>query len=154
MTALAALMAELEARLALILVANGYQTDIGAAVKPTGSYMTEEDAPCIEIYEARPGDDGTVMIQATKVDSGEVTFSAPYMVQAFVKRAGAQTQFDAAQPALEDILRALFSPQHGQLANGQFNRLVSFGRGLAVKGANVVPVLVHGEILVTQDIYQ
>ena len=41
------------------------------------------------------------------------------------------------------MLRALFSPQHGQLANGQFNRLVSVGRGLAVKGANVVPVLVR-----------
>ena len=153
-TALETALTELETRLATISVVNGFNTELGASVFPAGTYLTEDDAPCLALYEARPDNDGVMQVAAGMQTACGQEFVARYMVQAFIKRDEAQTPLAVAQAAARDILRALMGANHGALAGAKLHRIEGQGRGLTPKGGNVIPVLVYGTFTVSEGIYQ
>lgn len=149
-----ALLAEMEGRLSAITRANGYETDLGKSLYPPGAFLDEEDAPCIGLFESIPdAQDGVSWLAAGKIDSDEVDFVLPWAVRAYVPRGGDAPR-TVAYRAMRDILKALFSPEHGRLANGGFNRLVRIGRGNMPKASRIAVAIVQGEIAVTEDVYR
>lgn len=153
-TALQAALTELEARLATISVVGGFNTNLGASVFPAGTWLTEDDAPCLALYEARPDDEGVMRVAAGMQTACGLDFEAHYMVQAYVMRDEAQTPLAVAEAAAQDILRALTGANRGALAAAKGHRIEGRGRGLTPKGGNVIPVLVYGTFTVSEDIYQ
>jgi len=153
-TALQTALTELEARLATISVAGGFNTNLGTSILPAGTYLTEDDAPCLALYEARPDDEGVMRVAAGMQNACGLDFEAHYMVQAYVKRGEAQTPLAAAESAAQDILRALTGANRGALAGAKSHRIEGRGRGLTPKGGNVIPVLVYGTFTVNEGIYQ
>jgi hypothetical protein len=149
-----ALLAEMEGRLASIARANGYETDLGKSLYPPGTFLEVEDAPCIGLFESIPdAQDGVSWLAAGKIDSDAVDFILPWTVQAYVPR-GTEAPRPVAYRATRDILKALFSPANGQLANGGFNRLVRIGRGNMPKSSRIAVAIVQGEVAVTEDVYR
>ncbi|MCD6706842.1 MAG: hypothetical protein LT080_10385 [Thiobacillus sp.] len=153
-TALQTAMAELEARLALIGTASGFNTNLGASMREAGAYLDESDAPCMALYEAKPGDDGVMMVPAGTQTACGQEFAVRYMVQAYVKRSESQTPLVVAEAAAQDIMRALMGANRGALAGAKGHRIEGHGRGLTPKGGNVIPVLVYGALTVSEGIYQ
>lgn len=153
-TALQTALGELETRLATISALNGFNTDLGASILPAGTYLTEDDAPCMALYEAKPDDEGVMRVAAGMQTACGLDFEAHYMVQAFVKRDEAQTPLAVAADAAQDILRALTGANRGALASARGHRIEGHGRGLTAKGGNVIPVLVYGTFTVNEGIYQ
>lgn len=154
-TALQTAFAELEARLATILVDDGFNTDLGAKVLPAGTYLTEDDAPCVALYEARPDDQGLMRIAASDAPNAcGLDFTVDYVAQAFVRRVEPQTALDAAEDAAQDIMRALLGSNRGALAAATLHRITGRARGLTARGADVIPVLITGSFKVNEKVYQ
>lgn len=153
-TALQTAFAELEARLATISVAGGFNTNLGAAVMEAGTYLTEDDAPCVALYEGRPDDEGLMRMAAIPGNACGLDFQVDYVVQAFVKRAEPQTALAAAEAAAQDILRALLGGNIGALTAATGHKITGRARGLAKKGADVIAVLVFGSFKVNEKVYQ
>jgi len=153
-TALQAAFTELEARLATINVAGGFNTNLGAAVMEAGTYLTEEDAPCVALYEGRPDDEGLMRVAALAPNACGLDCQVDYVVQAFVKRVVPQTALAAAEFAAQDILRALMGGNRGALAAASGHRITGRARGLTKKGADVIAVLVFGSFKVNEKVYQ
>lgn len=154
-TALQLAFAELEARLATISVAGGFNTDLGAAIKPAGAYLAEDDAPCVALYEAQPDDEGLMRIAALDAPNAcGLDFRVDYVVQAFVRRAEPQSAMDAAERAVRDILRALLGGNRGALTAATGHRITGRARGLTKKGADVIAVLVFGSFKINEKVYQ
>jgi len=154
-TALETAFAEMETRLGAIRKVNGFNTDIGLGLHPAGTYLTEEDAPCLALYESRPDDSGVMRIDASsKPNACGMDFEVAYMVQGFVTRVGTESPLHVAEEAAEDILRALMGANRGALTSASMHSITGRGRGLTVKGGNVVPVLVFGRFVVNEKVYQ
>lgn len=153
-SALQTAFAELEARLATIRVAGGFNTELGAGVVAAGTYLTEDDAPCVALYEGRPDDEGLMRMAAAAGNACGLDFQVDYVVQAFVRRAAPQTALDAAEDAALDILRALLGGNHGALAAATGHKVTGRARGLTKKGADVIAVLVFGSFKVNEKVYQ
>lgn len=154
-TQLAAAFGEMETRLKAIRLSNGFNTELGASVLPAGTWLSEEDAPCMALYEAKPDDEGVMRMAATQAsNSCGLEFGVDYMVQAFVKRAEPQTALDASEAAAQDIMRALMGANHGALATAKTHHLTGRGRGLTPKGGNVIPVLVYGTFKITEKVFE
>ncbi|KVW99513.1 hypothetical protein [Thiobacillus denitrificans] len=153
-TQLAAAFGEMEARLATIRTVNGFNTNLGASVLPAGTYLSEEDAPCVALYEGRPDDEGLMRMAAIPGNACGLDFQVDYVVQAFVKRTEPQTALDAAEDAAQDILRALIGVSHGALTAANLHKITGRARGLTKKGADVIAVLVFGSFKVNEKVYQ
>lgn len=155
MTALQTAFTELEARLATIKVDDGFNTELGAGVVAAGTYLTEEDAPCVALYEGRPDDEGLMRMAAVNEPNAcGLDFQVDYVVQAFVRRAEPQTALDAAEDAAQDIMRALLGSDHGALAAARGHKITGRARGLTRKGADVIAVLVYGSFRINEKVYQ
>lgn len=155
MTALQSAMTELEARLATILIADGFNTDLGAGVKPAGTYLVEDDAPCVALYEGKPDDDGLMHMAASGTPNAcGMDFDVNYVAQAYVRRVDPQTALDAAEDAAEDLLRALMGGNHGALSAASNHKITGRARGLTPKGGDVVAVLVFGSFRINEKVYQ
>lgn len=154
-TQLAAAFGEMEARLATIRVASGFNTELGVRVLPAGTYLDEDDAPCVALYEGRPDDEGLMRIAATGGPNAcGLDFQVDYVVQAFIKRIEPQTALDAAEKAAQDILRALMGSNYGALATASGHKITGRARGLTKKGADVIAVLVFGSFKINEKVYQ
>ena len=154
-TQLQAAFAELEARLASISVAGGFNTDLGAAVLPAGTWLDESDAPCVALYEAQPDDAGLMKLAAVNEPNAcGLDFQVDYVAQAWVRRAEPQSALAAAEAAAEDMMRALMGANRGALTAAKGHRLTGRARGLAAKGANAIPVLVYGSFRINEKVYQ
>lgn len=154
-TALQTAFTELEARLATISVAGGFNTELGAGVVAAGTYLDEADAPCVALYEAQPGDDGLMRMAASgEPNACGLDFQVDYVAQAFVKRVEPQTALAAAEAAAQDIMRALLGENFGALDAAKGHRITGRARGLTKKGADVIAVLVYGTFKVNEKVYQ
>lgn len=152
-TALAQAFDELEVRLATISVAGGFNTNLGASVKPAGMFLEEDDAPCVALYEAQPGDDGVMRIEAGQPNACGVDFTVNYMAQAFVRRTAVQSALAVAEAAAEDLMRALMGTNRGALTTATLHRITGRGRGLTPKGGDVIAVLVYGSFKINEKVY-
>lgn len=152
-TALTQTFTELEARLATMLTANGFNTDLGASVKPAGVFLEEDDAPCVTLYEAQPDDQGVMRIEAGQPNACGIDFTVNYIAQAFVRRTGTQSMLGTAEDAAEDMLRALMGVNHGALLNASLHKITGRARGLTPKGADVIAVLVYGSFKINEKVY-
>lgn len=153
MTALTLAFTELEARLATMLITNGFNTDLGANVKPGGMFLDEDDAPCVTLYEAQPDDRGMMHIEALQPNACGLDFTVNYVAQAFVQRAGTQSALGAAEDAAEDMLRALMGANRGALVNASLHKITGRARGLTPKGSDVIAVLVFGSFKINEKVY-
>ncbi len=155
MSALLAAMNAIETRLRGISVANGYLTDLGRHLKPSGVWLEEDDAPCMVVYEARANEDGLMRIDADGTTACGQEFDVPYFVEALLPLNDRQPPLEIAEHAAQDIMRALMGPDHGALPGvARTHRLTARGRGVSAKGSRVVPVQVHGHLKITEDIYR
>lgn len=152
-TALTQAFTELEARLATMRTANGFNTDLGANVKAGGVFLDEDDAPCVTLYEAQPDDQGVMHIEALQPNACGIDFNVNYVAQAFVRRVGTQSMLGAAEDAAEDMLRALMGTNRGALTNAAMHKITGRARGLTPKGADVIPVLVYGSFKINEKVY-
>lgn len=154
-TQLLAAFAELEARLATISTAGGFQTDLGAAVLPAGTYLDEDDAPCVALYEAAPDEQGLMKLAALdEANACGLDFQVNYVAQAFVRRGEPQSALAAAEAVAADMMRALMGSNHGALDEARGHRITGRARGLTVKGANVIPVQVFGTFRINEKVYE
>lgn len=146
---------ELEARLATMLTANGFNTSLGASVKPAGVFLDEGDAPCVALYEAAPGEDGLMRIEAGQANGCGVDFTVNYVAQAFVRRVGTQSPLIAGELAAEDMMRALMGVTRGALAisGASLHKIIGRARGLTPKGSDVIPVLVYGSFKINEKVF-
>lgn len=152
-TALATAFAELETRLTSISVANGFNTELGASVKPAGAYLDEDDAPCVALYEAQPGDDGVMRMEAGQPNACGLDFTVNYVAQAFVRRTAEQSALAAAEASAEDLMRALMGGNRGALTSATLHKINGRGRGLTPKGGDVIAVLVYGSFKINEKVY-
>lgn len=146
-------LAELTGRIATISKAAGYNTDLGAHVEEPGTWLTEEDAPCVSLYEAAPDREGVMRVDAVEESSCEQKFTVPYVVQAFVSRESGVTLLQTAEQAALDLMRALMGSNRGALATAGNHHLTGHGRGVTVKGGNIAPVLIYGSFTVKEGIF-
>lgn len=154
MSALLAAMTALETRLRAITVANGYITDLGLSLKPSGTWLEEDDAPCMVVFESRVNENGLMRIDAEEVNACGQAFDVPYMVEAFMPLVSGESPLQTAEQAAQDILRALMGPDRGVLPGiSKSHRITARGRGVSARGSRVVPVQVHGNLKIVEGIF-
>lgn len=153
-TVLHATLVQLENRLKTITKLGGFNTDLGNFVHEPGTYLTQDDAPCVTLHEGMPDEDGVMRVAATKTTDCGQEFQADYIVQAFVVREAGKTLLLTAEEAALDIMRALMGSDRGAIPPAKLHKLTGRGRGLVAKGGNVAPVLVFGSFGYTEGVYQ
>lgn len=153
MSALLAAMNEIETRLRGISVANGYRTDLGARLRPAGTWLEDDDAPCMAVYEARANEDGLMRIDAVGSTACGLEFEVPYMVEAFLPRSDRQPPLETAEHAALDIMRALMGSAHGAMQGVRLHRIVGRGRARIQRGSKIIPVQIHGAFKITESLY-
>lgn len=141
----------IEARLAQIRVANGYHTDLGLRVVPSGQWLEEDDAPCVTVYEAAPGQDGGMLISYGRRSTVGAEAEVPYVVEAMLVRRDDVKDVVLADRAIADILRALLGNTHGTLPDVRGHRLLWRWRRLREKGGRILTVRVGGALDLVED---
>lgn len=93
--------AEIEARIAQIRVANGYETDIGATVYRGKIAVNDDDVPCCSIIE------GLDTVEGTPGRSSQWKISQAYALVGYAQCDPAHPN-DTAHAVIRDLKRAIF----------------------------------------------
>lgn len=127
----------IEARVGLISVANGYETDIGLRVLRGARKVDDAWVPCASIIE---GTDDPQQSESLKAPSAKI--EQDYVLGGYV-RCDAQHPNDAAHKVIRDLKKAIF--RDGATLGGKVSKVTYKGRDIGPRtdGVNIVFAIIE-----------